>query len=182
MENEFYKPGYLEVFCGPMRSGKTFELINRFSKLKYANIGFKLFSPSLDTRANTITSRNGNSIDSIKIDKANEIITHLDDNDKVIGIDEAQFFDEEIKEIVMRLLLERRNVVIAGLDSDAKRQPFGSMDFFLREADSVKKLAAACEVCQGRGRYTKRLVDDDSTILVGDKEYSARCRQHYLDD
>lgn len=115
----------------------------------------------------------------IKIKYPKDVYYHITSSDKVIGFDETQFFEKGIENVVNDLLLKNKNVVISGLDMDAKKNPFGSMDYFLREADYVKKLTAACAFCRGRARYTALLIESESQILVGDEPYSPRCRKHY---
>ncbi|MFP4524545.1 MAG: thymidine kinase [Candidatus Woesearchaeota archaeon] len=184
---EQYIPGWLEVYAGPMRSGKSSEIRNRFSKLEPAGLGYKRFQPSLNERdsGNGITTRNGDTFEAIKIVQPYEVFDYLkegipQDGVHVVGFDEAQFFPDSIEQVVEGLLLQDRNVVVAGLDLDSEKETFGSMGRLMELADYVKKLHAVCEGCGDRpARYTYFKGGKKDQVLVGDEVYDVLCRGCY---
>ncbi|MFT4311538.1 MAG: thymidine kinase [Candidatus Woesearchaeota archaeon] len=186
--NPNLRPGFLEVFCGPMKSGKSLELIHRVNKLKYMNDSkYLFFKPKLDTRDNTIRSRYGVQESCIIVENSNDILGFVKD-EKLVAIDEAQFFDDNLLDVIKELLNKNINVVVAGLDLDFRGEPFGPMPSILSFANKVRKLNAICdfEGCNNIGRYTQRYIDgkpahyDSPTILVGgDDKYEVRCRIHH---
>ena len=186
---EQYIPRWLEVYAGPMRSGKSSEIHNRFAKLDPAGIGYLRFQPSMNERdeGDNITTRNRGTFEATKITDPYEVFDYLggsieEDGVKVVGFDEAQFFPRSIEEVVERLLLQERNVVVAGLDLDSDRQPFGSMGHFMEHADYVKKLHAVCEGCgEWPARYTHFKGEKKGQVVVGDDVYSVLCRACYHD-
>jgi thymidine kinase len=170
--------GSVEVVCGSMFSGKTEELIRRVNRARIAKVNVEIFSPVADTRydKSALVSHNLNSIPSKAVGKAAEILplaTHI----QVVGIDEAQFFDEELPSVCQALANSGVRVIVAGLDMDFKGRPFGTMPQIMAMADSVTKLHAVCVKCGQQAMYSYRLVPDDNKILLGEKEsYEARCR------
>lgn len=191
MSYELYTPGYLEVFCGPMKSGKTLELIHRVNKLDYRDdIDFVFFKPSVDTRDDKIKSRfSEKTFQCIFLDDPEELFNHLN-NELVIAIDEAHFFDKDkLIKTVNKLLEMDKNVLIAGLDLDFRGEPFGAIPYLLCNADKVYKSYGICDFpgCNNRARMTQRLVNgepasyDSPLILVGDAKegYETRCRDHH---
>jgi thymidine kinase len=191
MYNPHVKPGVLEVFCGPMKSGKTREVIHRVDKLQYMeDFTLLVVKPSIDTRDATVRSRFGKlSVDCEFVDDPVEIL-ELFGNQQVVVIDEANFFNEDIVRIVQELLVRDVHVIVAGLDLDFRGEPFGSMPTLLALADEVHKLTGVCDVsgCNSVSTRTQRLVNDapahyDSPIiLVGDENegYQTRCRIHHV--
>ncbi len=185
-------PGALEVICGPMFSGKTFELIHRVEKLKYLEGSkYLFFKPSRDTRTKNVRTRfNGLEAECTSIKKPEEILENIDGCD-LIGIDEAQFFQKNIIYVVEELLKNDINVIVAGLDLDYRGEPFGVMSSLLAMADHVEKLFATCfhPRCNRRATRTQRLVNgkpshyDDPIIVVegsGKEVYEARCIKHHM--
>ena len=174
-----------ELITGPMSCGKTEELIRRLVRARIAKKKIKIFSPAIDTRApeNCIESRNGSNKEAIKINSAIEILEHVSDEDEVIAIDEMQFFDDEIVEVVLKLIKSNKKVIGTGLDLDFKEDPFGPMGQLFCYADKVDKLTAICMKCGSEfGSRTQRLINGkpaDRTsplIMVGGEEsYEARC-------
>jgi len=170
--------GSIEVICGSMFSGKTEELIRRVNRARIAKVNVEIFSPVADTRydKSALVSHNLNSIPSKAVSKAAEILP-LASHIQVVGIDEAQFFDDELPNVCQTLADAGVRVIVAGLDMDFKGRPFGTMPQIMAIADSVTKLHAVCVKCGQQAIYSYRLVPDDSKILLGEKEsYEARCR------
>jgi len=151
--------GWIELVCGCMFSGKTEELIRRMKRAQIARQKIQVFKPILDNRYGIefVASHNSVKIQSMPVHRARDIIVHLDDSTRVVGIDEAQFFDEEITEVVERLAKRGLRVVVAGLDMDYKAEPFGPMPHLMAIAESVTKLSAICVVCGGQASRTQRV-------------------------
>ena len=191
---KYYRAGFLEIYTGPMKSGKSSALIGRVEKLKYAkNINLQLFKPKLDTRFNDlkIISRRGDSIRSTSISEKNpkEILDKVKEKIDVVAIDEVHFFNKEIIEVVKKMIKEGKNVILAGLDLDFKGEPFGCMPYLMAIANRVIKLEGICDYpgCNNRGTRTQRLIDgkpappDSPLILVGgDELYEVRCLKHHV--
>ena len=178
--------GYIEVICGPMFAGKTEELIRRITRMEYAKRKFIVFKPRIDNRYSEteISSHNLRKIKAINIDSPSDIYNYLDDSYQSVVIDEVQFFDERMLEIVADLASKGLRVICAGLDMDFKGKPFGIMPLLLAIAEKVTKLSAICVCCGCDATRTQRLIDgheaydDDPIVLVGAKEsYEARCRK-----
>lgn len=178
--------GYIEVICGPMFAGKTEELIRRITRMEYAKRKFIVFKPRIDNRYSEteISSHNLRKIKAINIDSPNDIYKYLDDSYQSVVIDEVQFFDERMLDIVADLASKGLRVICAGLDMDFKGKPFGIMPELLAIAEKVTKLSAICVCCGCDATRTQRLIDgheaydDDPIVLVGAKEsYEARCRK-----
>ena len=179
------KSGWLEVITGPMYCGKSEELIRRLRRVKIAKQKVKVFKPVLDDRYSKkdIVSHSGNSIEAVPVDHPEEILERIDDTVDVVGIDDAQFFHEDLVEICEDLADNGIRVILAGLDRDFRNQPFGSMPELMARAEYVDKLHAICIQCGEPASRTQRLIDgepaaaDDPVILVGAAEvYEARCR------
>jgi thymidine kinase len=173
--------GSIEVVCGSMFSGKTEELIRRLNRARIAKLKVEIFSPKADVRftENALVSHNSNSIPCTPVESASAILLLGSDVD-VIGIDEAQFFDDELPAVCNALANKGTRVIVAGLDMDFKGEPFGPMPIIMAMAESVTKLHAVCVKCGNPALYSFRLVPDDSTILLGEKEsYEPRCRICY---
>jgi len=173
--------GSIEVVCGSMFSGKTEELIRRLNRARIARLKVEIFSPKADTRfvENALVSHNSNSIPSTPVENASSILLLASDVN-VVGIDEAQFFDDELPDVCNVLANRGVRVIVAGLDMDYKGQPFGPMPLIMAMAESVTKLQAVCVRCGNPAMYSYRLVPDDTRILLGEKEsYEPRCRICY---
>lgn len=193
-----YTPGHLEVYCGPMKSGKSRELIHRLEHLKYTrNINFELFKPCLDNRfseTKIVTRKNNEGLDSVVVKNPYEIIEHIDllesngNNISIVGIDETQFFNKEIVYVIKKLLLKDKNILVAGLDLDFRGETFGPMGDILAIANEVTKLYAVCEFegCDNLASRTQRLIDGEPAhynspiIMVGDEQYQPRCIKHHV--
>ncbi len=180
-----YEGGWIEVIVGCMFSGKSEELIRRIKRAIIANQKAVVFKPKIDNRydSNKVVSHNGVSVEAIVINNSNEIRNYANDYE-VIGIDEAQFFDNELITIVEELADNGKRVIIAGLDQDFRGEPFGIIPNLMAIADSIDKLHAICVICGAVATKSQRLINDkpasydDPIILVGSKEtYQPRCRK-----
>ena len=180
--------GSIEVVCGSMFSGKTEELIRRVRRAIIAKQKVQVFKPELDDRygLEQVTSHNGQNVEASPVPLAIDILDELHADTTVVAIDEAQFFDEGVVEVVEILANRSIRVIVAGLDTDFRGEPFGNMPELLCRAEQVTKLRAICMVCGNQASRTQRLVDghpayyDDPIILVGAKEsYEPRCREHH---
>ena len=174
--------GSIEVICGSMFSGKTEELMRRLRRAKIAGLRTEIFKPTIDTRyaQEEVVSHDRNSIASTPIDTAESLLLHASDVD-VIGIDEAQFFDPRLPQVVEQLADQGIRVILAGLDMDFKRQPFGPMSTLCAIADSVDKIHAICIECGSWASYSYRLVSGQEQVMLGEaNEYRPLCRTCYL--
>ncbi|MBC8052080.1 MAG: thymidine kinase [Sphingobacteriaceae bacterium] len=170
--------GSIEVICGSMFSGKTEELIRRLRRAQIAKLNVEIFKPITDTRydANAVVSHDFNSIHSSPVENASSILL-LGSNTQVVGIDEAQFFDDELPDVCIKLAEKGIRVIVAGLDMDFKGKPFGPMPALMAIAEEVTKVHAVCVMCGSPATFSYRTVDNESTILLGEKEsYEPRCR------
>ncbi len=173
------RTGCIEVICGSMFSGKTEELIRRLNRAKIARQKVEIFKPSIDTRYHDeeVVSHNENSIRSTPVQFANDIILLAGDCD-IVGIDEAQFFDDDVVKVVSALADAGKRVILAGLDMDFAGKPFGSMPALMAIAEYVTKVHAICMVCGDIAAYSYRLKAAEQQVLLGEKEaYEARCRK-----
>jgi thymidine kinase len=174
--------GIIEVICGPMFSGKTEELIRRLVRAQIAKKTVHIFKHSTDNRYSEdyIVSHNKNRIKCHSLNNTNQILDLSHEID-IIGIDEAQFFDESIIEVCNKLANKGKRIIVAGLDRDYKAIPFGPMANLLTHADYITKLNAICMVCGNQASFSQRLTKDETQILVGESEkYEARCRSCYV--
>lgn len=187
--------GHLEVICGSMFSGKTEELMRRLNRAEYAKQNVLTIKHKIDVRHSMpcITSHNGQERIAFSIDNnpenVNKIIELAHKNINIIGIDEIQFFPQEIIPVICQLIDMGKRVIVAGLDLDFRGEPFGIMPLILSIADEVTKLKAICVICGKDAHHTQRIVNnnpakyDDPIILVGASEcYQARCRNCFSID
>jgi len=175
------RKGWIEVVCGSMFSGKTEELIRRLKRARIANLRVEIFKPKLDTRYDEqqIVSHDENSITSTPIDNSQAMLLLASDVD-VIGIDEAQFFDEQLPEVCEELAQKGIRVIVAGLDMDYKKKPFGQMPALLAKAEYITKLHAICVQCGNIASYSFRKTKDSGQVVLGEKDiYEPRCRSCY---
>lgn len=175
--------GWIEVICGSMFSGKTEELIRRLKRAQFANKTVEIFKPQLDTRYHVkdIVSHDENKIPSTPISSSQNILL-LSSGVEVVGVDEAQFFDDQLPDVCEKLALRGTRVIVAGLDMDFKGKPFGPIPALLAKAEYVTKLHAICMVCGNIATHSFRLTMEDETILLGEKEhYEPRCRKCYYE-
>jgi thymidine kinase len=172
------KKGWIEVISGSMFSGKTEELIRRLKRAKIARQTVEIFKPKVDTRYNeiNIVSHDANTILSTPVPLSSNILL-LSQNVDVVGIDEAQFFDDELPNVCSILANNGMRVIVAGLDIDYLGKPFGPMPKLLAIADYVTKVHAICMHCGDLAHHSHRTVADDSLIVLGEKEsYIPLCR------
>ncbi len=173
------KTGWIEVVCGSMFSGKTEELIRRLKRAKIAKQKVEIYKPSIDVRYHEmdIVSHNQTAIRSTPVHSSEEILLMTSDCE-VVGIDEAQFFDEGIVEVVNKLAENGKRVIIAGLDMDSRGIPFGPMPALMSIAEYVTKVHAICVVCGDIANYSYRKVPSEEQVMLGESDtYEARCRK-----
>ncbi|QQD14443.1 thymidine kinase [Sphingobacterium sp. UDSM-2020] len=173
--------GSIEVICGSMFSGKTEELIRRLKRAQYAKLHVEIFKPAVDKRYDDrlVVSHDSNSIPSTPVEHSSSILL-LSNDTQVVGIDEAQFFDEGLTEVCVNLANKGIRVIVAGLDMDFKAQPFGPIPHIMAIAEHVTKVHAVCMQCGAPANYSFRISTDTKTVLLGEKEaYEARCRRCY---
>lgn len=183
-----HSQGSIEVICGSMFSGKTDELIRRLVRARIARQKVQVFKPAIDVRyaEGKVTSHAGADFDAIPVAAAKEIPGRLDADTTVVAIDEAQFMDPDLVEVVQTLAERGVRVLVAGLDMDFRGEPFGPMPLLMSKAERIDKLHAICMVCGDEASRTQRLVNgrparyDDPVVIVGAAEmYEARCRRHH---
>jgi len=181
--------GSVEVITGSMFCGKTDELIRRLRRATIARQKVQVFKPAIDTRyaVEKVTSHAGTEFTATPIQSAAQIRELLDEDVTVVAIDEAQFLDAEIIPLVQELADRGIRVIIAGLDTDFRGEPFGPMPVLMAQAERVDKLQAICMVCGEPATRTQRLVNgqpahyNDPVVIVGAAElYEARCRRHHI--
>lgn len=180
--NKSQQNGWIEVVCGSMFSGKTEELIRRLKRAKIANLEVGIFKPAMDIRyhAEMIVSHNENAIDAVPVNSSEKIIS-LSDSFDVVGIDEAQFFDNQIVGVCDQLANKGKRVIVAGLDMDYSGKPFGPMPELLSIANFVTKLHAVCVKCGGIASYSHRISNNTDQVVIGEKDhYEARCRSCHM--
>ncbi|WP_192347748.1 thymidine kinase [Algoriphagus sp. Y33] len=176
--------GQIEVICGSMFSGKTEELIRRLNRARIAKQKVEIFKPAIDKRydENDVVSHNDNSIRSTPVNFANDILLLSGDCD-VVGIDEVQFFDEQIVPVAQKLANQGKRVILAGLDMDFEGNPFEPMPKLMAIAEYVTKVNAICMKCGGLAAFSFRLSDAKEKVVLGEKEsYEARCRRCFYED
>ena len=174
--------GWIEVVCGSMFSGKTEELIRRLKRAKFAKLKVVIFKPIVDTRhkKSKIVSHDKNKIKCKSVKSANEIykLAHICD---VVGIDEAQFFDDEIIEVCNGLANSGLRVIVAGLDMDYTGKPFGPMANLMATAEYVTNVHAICSKTGGLAQYSYRKTKNDDLIMLGqEQEYEPLCRATFF--
>ncbi len=180
--------GSLEVVCGCMFSGKSEELIRRLRRAVIAKKKVQVFKPQIDDRysIDQVRSHSGVGFDAIPVTSAQELLHLIKPDSEVIGVDEAQFFDAALPEVVRKLADDGRRVICAGLDLDFRGEPFGPMPVLLALAERVDKLTAICVVSGEPATRTQRLINgkpasyNDPIILVGASDsYEARARKYH---
>jgi len=180
--------GSVEVICGSMFCGKTEELIRRLRRARIAKQNVQVFKPAIDNRYNhkKVTSHSGLDVDAQPVESSEDILAQMDTSTTVVGIDEVQFFDDGIVDVVEDLAEQGVRVIVTGLDMDFRGEPFGCMPDLMARAEKVEKLQAICMVCGESASRTQRLVNgepahyEEPIVVVGAQEmYEARCRRHH---
>jgi thymidine kinase len=186
LENSVFnagKRGSVEVIAGSMFSGKTEELIRRVRRAMYAGLRVEIFKPSLDTRYSEtrVVSHDEKSIVSTPVENASSILL-LAAGVEVVGIDEAQFFDDTLPEVCSGLADSGTRVIVAGLDMDFAGKPFGPMPALMAIAEYVTKVHAICVRCGNLAHYSHRKIENDKVVVLGEKDiYEPLCRSCYLE-
>lgn len=181
--NNTGRSGWIEVITGSMFSGKTEELIRRLKRANFANLKVEIFKPVIDTRysESKVVSHDSNAIVSTQVESASNI-SLMANNVDVVGIDEAQFFDNGLVEVCNRLADSGIRVIVAGLDMDFRGNPFGPVPALISIAEYVTKVHAICMRCGNLAHYSYRKSDTDKIVLLGEKDvYEALCRNCYND-
>jgi len=181
--------GWVEVIIGPMYSGKSEELIRRIRRTKIAKQKVQVFKPEIDNRysKDDVVSHCGEKEEAVQVADSSQILTLLDADTQVIAIDEVQFFDKGIINVVTALADDNKRVICAGLDMDFRGEPFGPIPALLAVAEFVDKIQAICVVCGNPATRTQRLINgkpakyEDRIVLIGAFEsYEARCRKCHI--
>jgi len=177
------KSGWIEVICGSMFSGKTEELIRRITRALIANQRVEIFKPAIDKRYDKkkIVSHKDSSVVSTPVNFANDILLRSTESE-VVGIDEVQFFDDDIIRVTNELANAGKRVIAAGLDMDFKGRPFKPMDELMAVAEYITKVHAVCMKCGAVASYSHRRTKSDRTIVLGEKDiYEALCRSCFVE-
>ena len=175
--------GWIEVICGSMFSGKTEELIRRLNRAKIAKQKIEIFKPAVDKRYHEedVVSHNANAIRSTPIDFAQDMLL-LGGSCDVVGVDEAQFFDDGLAEVCVKLANSGVRVIAAGLDMDYLGKPFGPMPALMAMAEYVTKVHAVCVQCGDIATYSFRSAPSEQQVLLGETDsYEARCRHCFVE-
>ena len=181
--NKNEKRGWIEVICGSMFSGKTEELIRRLRRAQFAKQKIEIFKPSVDTRYHEekVVSHNANEIHSTPVPASSNIILLANGVD-VVGIDEAQFFDEGLFDVCNQLANSGIRVIVAGLDMDYQGRPFGPLPKILAVAEHVTKVHAVCMECGSLANHSHRISDENGLVVLGEtNNYKALCRKCFYD-
>lgn len=179
--NRQIRKGWIEVICGSMFSGKTEELIRRMKRAEFAQQKVEIFKPDIDIRYDEedVVSHQGNAIRSTPVPASSNILLLANDVE-VVGIDEAQFFDDELPAVCEKLANQGVRVIIAGLDMDFKGKPFGPIPALMAKAEYVTKVHAICLRCGDLAQFSYRKTEDESVVMLGEtQEYEPLCRKCY---
>jgi thymidine kinase len=174
--------GHIEVITGGMFSGKSEELVRRLRRAVIARQQVQVFKPAADLRSapERLVTRDKRELDALAVASSRELRASLETGVEVIGIDEAQFFDDALVHLLQELADRGLRVIVAGLDLDYRRRPFGPMPELLAVAEYVDKMHAVCVRCGAQAHYSQRIAGGDEQLQVGDEEsYEARCRSCY---
>lgn len=177
------RSGWVEVICGSMFSGKTEELIRRLKRARIAQQKVEIYKPVIDTRYDEedVVSHDANTIRSTPVQSSSQILLMANDFD-VIGIDEAQFFDEELSSVCNILANNGIRVIVAGLDMDYLGKPFGPIPALMATAEYVTKVHAICPICGDLANYSHRTVDQGGQVMLGEIDvYEPLCRKHFIE-
>jgi len=182
-KNASDRTGWIEVVCGSMFSGKTEELIRRLNRARIANQKVEIFKPAVDTRYDEedVVSHNANAVKSNPVQNASQILFY-DEDFEVVGIDEAQFFDDELITVCDELANRGKRVIVAGLDMDFTGKPFGPIPKLMAIAEYVTKVHAICIRCGNLAHYSHRKAKDDKLVLLGETDaYEPLCRKCFIE-
>lgn len=177
-KNYSVKSGWIEVVCGSMFSGKTEELIRRLNRARIAKQKVEIFKPVVDTRYNDVevVSHDSNSVPSTPVNNATQILFYAEDFE-VVGIDEAQFFGNELVNVCIELASKGKRVIVAGLDMDYLGNPFGPIPNLMATAEYVTKVHAICMRCGNLANYSHRTIKNDKLVVLGETDaYEPLCR------
>ncbi len=176
--NKTVKAGWIEIVCGSMFSGKTEELIRRLKRAKIAKQKVEIFKPAVDIRydENDVVSHDSNSVSSTPVQNATQILFYAEEFE-VVGIDEAQFFGNELVSVCNELASKGKRVIVAGLDMDYLGKPFGPIPSLLATAEYVTKVHAICMRCGSLANHSHRKIKDDKLVVLGETDsYEPLCR------
>ncbi|MBT8197583.1 MAG: thymidine kinase [Acidimicrobiia bacterium] len=174
--------GWIEVICGPMFSGKSEELIRRLVRFQIARVPTQAFKPAVDTRyaVGEFVSHSRLTLTAEPVTNSDELLRAVEDRTVVVGIDEAQFFDDGLLDVATLLANAGKRVIVAGLDLDYLGRPFEPIPTLMTRAEYIMKTLAVCHRCGGPGMHTQRVVESDELVLLGATgAYEARCRRCY---
>jgi thymidine kinase len=181
--NNSERTGWIEVVCGSMFSGKTEELLRRLTRARIAKQKVEVFKPSVDTRYDEedVVSHDEKKTTSIPVENASQILFYAEDFE-VVGIDEAQFFGDELVSVCNELANRGKRVIVAGLDMDYTGKPFGPIPQLMATAEYVTKVHAICMRCGNLANYSHRTVKDDKLVVLGETDaYEPLCRKCFLE-
>jgi thymidine kinase len=181
-QTENIRRGWIEVICGSMFSGKTEELLRRLKRAKIAKQKIEIFKPQIDVRysESEVVSHDENAIPSTPVETALNILLYVNDDVDVVGIDEAQFFDDTLIEVCNQLANRGIRVIVAGLDMDYLGNPFGPMPKLMAIAEYITKVHAICMRCGSLAHYSHRKIQSDKLVVLGEtNEYEPLCRECY---
>lgn len=181
--NKSFKSGWIEVVCGSMFSGKTEELIRRLNRARIAKQKVEIFKPAVDTRYDEedVVSHDSNTVSSTPVQNATQILFYAEDFE-VVGIDEAQFFGNELVSVCNELAAKGKRVIVAGLDMDYLGKPFGPIPQLMATAEYVTKVHAICMRCGSLASYSHRIVKNDKLVVLGETNaYEPLCRSCFQD-
>ena len=176
--NRADRPGWIEVICGSMFSGKTEELIRRLKRAKIARQNVEIFKPTVEVRysEDSVVSHDENAIHSTPVDAASQIVLLVGRAD-VVGIDEGQFFDLDLVDVCQQLATSGKRVIVAGLDQDYLGRPFEPIPQLMAVAEHVTKLHAVCVVCGAPANHSQRITASEERVVIGAGDaYEPRCR------
>ena len=182
-KNASERTGWIEVVCGSMFSGKTEELIRRLNRAKIAKQKVEIFKPAIDTRYDEedVVSHDSTAVKSTPVENAQQILFYSE-YFEVVGIDEAQFFGEELVAVCNELANQGKRVIVAGLDMDYTGKPFGPIPLLMATAEYVTKVHAICIKCGNLAHYSHRKSADESLVLLGETDsYEPLCRKCFLE-
>ncbi|HHN48824.1 MAG TPA: thymidine kinase [Bacteroidales bacterium] len=180
--NRQNRRGWIEVITGSMFSGKTEELIRRLKRAKIAKQKVEIFKPAVDTRYDllNVVSHDENAISSTPVQSSSQILLYVNDAD-VVGIDEAQFFDNQLYDVCNRLANSGIRVIVAGLDMDFLGKPFGPIPALMAIAEYVTKVHAVCIECGNLAQHSHRIIAGDDLVVLGEKDsYEPLCRVCFI--